>query len=125
MFYCFIFRIALIVISKKRRQNGTIRSVADFAPHRHTVRATPYRIATEMVIKKQQVKLRCNWKKKTWISLKTLNRIICGQSFAEEEIEEELTVQMEFVTATRCQDPCAKELLNQDVAKLRSIYVVQ
>jgi len=51
----------------------------------------------------------------------TLMRIIWGQSFAKDGTEEELTEQLGFVSAIRCQDPCAMELLNLDVAKLRSI----
>jgi hypothetical protein len=50
-----------------------------------------------------------------------LIRILCGESFAEDENEEELTVQLGFVSAIRCHDSCAMELLNHDVAKLRSI----
>jgi hypothetical protein len=52
---------------------------------------------------------------------KRLIRIICGQSFAEDGNEEELTVEMGFVSASRCHNPCAMELLNRAVAKLRSI----
>jgi hypothetical protein len=51
----------------------------------------------------------------------TLIRIICGQSFADNGNEEEMTVQLGLVSAIRCHDPCAMELLNNDVAKLRSI----
>ena len=51
----------------------------------------------------------------------TLIHIICGQSFAEDGTEEEMTVQLEFVSAIRCHDPCAMELLHHGVAKLRSI----
>ena len=32
-------------------------------------------------------------------------RIICGQSFAEDRTEEEMTMQLEFVSAIRCHDP--------------------
>jgi hypothetical protein len=35
----------------------------------------------------------------------TLIRIICGQSFAHYGTEEELTVQLGFVSAIRCHDP--------------------
>jgi hypothetical protein len=51
----------------------------------------------------------------------TLTRIIFGQSFDQNGTEEELTVQLSFVAAIHCHDPCAMELLNHDVAKLRSI----
>jgi hypothetical protein len=51
----------------------------------------------------------------------TLIRISCGQSFAENEIKEELSMQMGFVSAIRCHDKCAMQLLNQDVPKFRSI----
>jgi hypothetical protein len=50
----------------------------------------------------------------------TLIRIICGHSFADDGNEEEMTVQLEFVSAIRCHDPCAMEMLNHGVAKLRS-----
>jgi hypothetical protein len=50
-----------------------------------------------------------------------LTHIICGQAFAEEGTEEELTVQLGFVSAIRCHDPCAMELLNHDVPILRNI----
>jgi hypothetical protein len=55
----------------KRRHKHTNRTAAGFAPHRQIVRATTYTFATEMVIKKPDVKRRYNWKKKTWMSLKT------------------------------------------------------
>ena len=51
----------------------------------------------------------------------TLMPTICGQSLAEDGTEDELTVQLGFVSAIRCHDSCAMELLNLDVAKLRSI----
>jgi hypothetical protein len=51
----------------------------------------------------------------------TLIRIICGQSFAEDGTKGKLTVQLGFISAIRCHDPCPMELLNHDVAKLRSI----
>ena len=51
----------------------------------------------------------------------TLMPTICGQSLTEDGTEEELTVQLEFVSAIRFQDTCAMELLNLDMAKLRSI----
>ena len=51
----------------------------------------------------------------------TLIRIIRGQSFSENGNEEEVTVQLGFVSAIRCHDPSALELLNHDVAKLSSI----
>ena len=41
----------------------------------------------------------------------TLIRIICGQSFAEDGTEEEMTMQLEFVSAIRYHDPCAMDLL--------------
>ena len=47
--------------------------------------------------------------------------IICVQSLAENGTEEEMTVQLEFVSAILFQDPCAMELLHHGVAKLRSI----
>ena len=47
--------------------------------------------------------------------------IVCGQSFAKDGTEEEMTVQLEFVSAIRCHDTCAMELLHHGVAKLRSI----
>ena len=55
------------------------------------------------------------------MSLKTLIRIICGQSIVEDGTEEKLAVQLGFVTAIQCHDPCVMELLKHDVAKLRSI----
>jgi hypothetical protein len=51
----------------------------------------------------------------------TLIHIIYGHSLAENGNEEELTVQLGFVSAIRCHDPCAMEMLNHDVAKLRRI----
>ena len=51
-------------------------------------------------------------------------RIICGQSFAEDRTDEEMTMQLEFVSAIRCHDPCTMELLHHVVAKIRSIWVV-
>jgi len=51
----------------------------------------------------------------------TLMHIICGQSFAEDRTEEELAMQLAFVTAIRSHDPRAMELLNHDMAKFRSI----
>jgi len=51
----------------------------------------------------------------------TLMHIICRQLFAEGRTEEELTVQLAFVTAIRSHDPRAMDLLNLDMAKLRSI----
>ena len=51
----------------------------------------------------------------------TLMRIIWGQSFAKDGTEEELTVQLGFVSAIRSHDACAMELLNLDVVKFRSI----
>jgi hypothetical protein len=55
----------------------------------------------------------------------TLFRIICGQTLTENGNEEELTVQLGFFSALRCHDPCAMELINHDVAKIRSNSVVQ
>jgi hypothetical protein len=46
----------------KRRYNNINRSPAGFDPHGQIVRATAYMIAREMVIKKPDVKTRCNWK---------------------------------------------------------------
>ena len=51
----------------------------------------------------------------------TLIRVICGESSGENGNEEEVTVQLGFVSAIRCHDPCAMELINHDVTKLRSI----
>jgi hypothetical protein len=51
----------------------------------------------------------------------TLTRISCGQAFAEDGTEEELTVQLGFVSTIRCQDTCAMELLIQDVAKFAAL----
>jgi hypothetical protein len=51
----------------------------------------------------------------------TIIGISCGQSFVDNGTKEELTMQLGFVSAIRCHDPCAMELLNQDVPKFRSI----
>jgi hypothetical protein len=51
----------------------------------------------------------------------TLFSNICGQSIAEKGTEEELTVQLGFLSAIRSHDPCAMELINHDVAKLCGI----
>ena len=48
-----------------------------------------------------------------------LIRIVCGQLFAEDGNEEELTLQLRFVSTILCHEPRAMELLNHDVAKLR------
>ena len=47
--------------------------------------------------------------------------IICGQSFAQDGAEEDLTVQLRFVSVIRCHDPFTMDLLNRTVAKVRNI----
>jgi hypothetical protein len=51
----------------------------------------------------------------------TLIGIVCRQSLTENGNEEELTVQLGFVSAIRCHEQCAMKLLYHDVAKLRRI----
>ena len=51
----------------------------------------------------------------------TTLRIIFGQSFVQNGTEEELTVQLGFASVIRCHDPFVNKLLNQAVAKHRSI----
>jgi len=48
----------------------------------------------------------------------TTHRIICGQSFAQDGTEEELTVQKRFVSVNLCHDQCTMDLLNHAVTKL-------
>ena len=51
----------------------------------------------------------------------TTLRIIWGQLCAQNETEEELTVQKRFVSAIRCLEQCTMDLLNYAVTKLRKV----
>jgi hypothetical protein len=51
----------------------------------------------------------------------TTLRIICAESFAQEPTEKEQIVPQGFVSVIRCHDPCAMDLINHAVAKIRII----
>jgi len=46
---------------------------------------------------------------------------ICGQSFAQDGAEEEMTVQLQFFSVTGCHGPCTMDTLSNVVTKLRNI----
>jgi len=51
----------------------------------------------------------------------TTLHIICGQSFAQDEAEEEMTVQLQFFSVTGCHGPCTMDTLSHVVMKFRKI----
>jgi len=51
----------------------------------------------------------------------TTLHIICGQSFAQDGAEEELTLQLRFFSVTRCHDPCTMDPINHAMTMLCKI----